>query len=879
MESQEQAYGRPAPSVFASYCSADKLAVLPLLQAMRDAGFSIWHEDADWSAEDLSDEAVAKLEESAAYLAFVSQAFQESHACRKAFNRAMQQDKPFVAVLLGDFAASPALQMQLASVQAIRANDYDDFAALAAALVTAMKAKTAVVEPDMDGDGSRLDAADVAPGKADASNEADEGQGQRSDGRNAASRKRFPHVWGLGLAVAAIAIAALLFLGNANGLFNWFGQPDSAGEYTLSTARPALKSGDYADVLLTAVDETSVEDFRRAMELVKGRLDAYVGEGKYDLTVHGDKALLAVPTECLDGNPVGAILKAFISRPMELSFIDYDSEEVRESAVPVARDDIETVAVVDDFSDATRLPDEVEKDPDSFGVVRITFTEAFSQEHAGIWTATGNKLCIAQDISYSTFQYWLAATSDDGRSVYVFISQPRPEDLESLAYSYSHEPLPIKFRYRTNYVQTAEWEQVQGNSEAGSLQVDRSELTGEVMTLAFGPDDSRPALTAGELLDWEDAMKKRFDALGHPYAMGVVEFTDETSGEDVTRLVVATPNRELEAAEATVVGYGRYETPLLFNGRKSAPIISPIASAAHIEQDKDGRIRLRVNIAQLEEASSNSDAGYFSQLMDASAVGDRVQLVVKQSIVCSATYAGVQDGAHVFTDLKTPNGLAVEEEGGSWVVNVLPVYFDTTAQMAARVQQCDTEYTVDDRLTVDQEGDIIQDPLDQEMIRRISEIVPDCQIRDSGECIWVFLHLPVDENLPHDGLQISREIYEAMADCSPAWRRVVVVLADEDEDAGERARVAADWNRNYQSIEPDIQFDCYVYGGRFDEYGDDFRAILKNDEFWTEQQVGDWTRSGAEADAYLERLDQATQRLEHARDQGQESTSGPASPE
>ena len=826
----------------------DEAVVRPLVQAMNAQGLEVQRADAGVGGSGRTGKSEhdqdGRSGESDAFVAFITQAFQDSHECRRAFNRAMQQDRPFVAVLLESFPATPAMQMQLASVQAIRGYEYDDPNALARDIAQGVRARRPdspeddrVGESDADVSASRYvpspeQASAQAPTQPQASRIAEE-PSKAFDKRPGNSRSRWVAAAAI---VAAIAIAIVAYFGTGSGVPGWLGSPISGADYTLSAARPALSADDCVDCRLTVNDDATIDDFRTALEMLKGRLDIFAGKGKYDLAVKGDAALLAMPASCLNGNSARSVLRCFLVRPMALSLYEFGAQDAKSKAIPLARSDIESVSIVDDISDASPLPKKVASNPSGFKALKIVLNPGFVSENGEAIAAMGENLVLGQDIRYETSYFWITAVSDDGGSIYAFAEDPRPEELELLAYNYEHDPLPLSFSFHLNPAIEAEWEAVEGNAEAGAQQVSRDDLSGEVATLVYGKTSTYGgAPTEGELLDWCDAMKERFDALGYPYALGVLE-REDSSDDSVSEVVIATQNRSFAESELYAVGYGSSECLKLVSGKNIVSLYSYSASAVLLERGEEGTAQLRIDLGKMKAQRHRADL--LGKFAEATSVGDTVFFVIGETNVCSGTYAGKVDGAYVFTDLKSSTGVAVEDEGGRWVESVLSTHLKTMELVPSSVQLRDWDITDAGRLTFDSDPEMVPDPMDKEIGRRIKEIAPDCDVVDKGKRLYVSLSLPVDENLAEDGLRIAKELYEGISFYSPVWTSLCVYFIDEDDDPFERARVFMDWDlAGIDSIEVTPRFHGIVSGGRVEAYRDDFDRAFESDPFWAEHKT------------------------------------------
>lgn len=108
------------PYIFISYCHADKEQVYPLIRLMEENGYHVWYDQGINPGTDWPEVIADHLDRCRIFLAFISNASQESHNCRKEFNFAVMENKPSLCVLLEEVVFTPVMKMQMASIQAIR---------------------------------------------------------------------------------------------------------------------------------------------------------------------------------------------------------------------------------------------------------------------------------------------------------------------------------------------------------------------------------------------------------------------------------------------------------------------------------------------------------------------------------------------------------------------------------------------------------------------------------------------------------------------------------------------------------------------------------------------------------------------------------------
>ncbi len=95
-----------APFVFLSYSHRDRELLLPLFDALRDAGIPIWYDDGIRAGSEWETEIIENLERASAFLFFVSENSLNSINCRDELMQARDLGKPFINVLIEDIDLS-----------------------------------------------------------------------------------------------------------------------------------------------------------------------------------------------------------------------------------------------------------------------------------------------------------------------------------------------------------------------------------------------------------------------------------------------------------------------------------------------------------------------------------------------------------------------------------------------------------------------------------------------------------------------------------------------------------------------------------------------------------------------------------------------------
>jgi len=112
--------------IFFSYTHEDADIAYPVIELLYDSGYRIWYDEGINAGDEWPEIIAEHLEKAAVFISYVSAKSQESHNCRREFNFAVQENMRNVCVLTEDIRLTPAMRMQMASIQAIKKYELDD---------------------------------------------------------------------------------------------------------------------------------------------------------------------------------------------------------------------------------------------------------------------------------------------------------------------------------------------------------------------------------------------------------------------------------------------------------------------------------------------------------------------------------------------------------------------------------------------------------------------------------------------------------------------------------------------------------------------------------------------------------------------------------
>lgn len=107
------------PYIFVSYAHADKAVVLPMIEALDEAGYRVWYDAGIEVGSSFPDYIANRLHDCACLIPFISRSSLASDWCRHEIEYALEQGKPILPVYLEDVELPRALQMRLGTVQSL----------------------------------------------------------------------------------------------------------------------------------------------------------------------------------------------------------------------------------------------------------------------------------------------------------------------------------------------------------------------------------------------------------------------------------------------------------------------------------------------------------------------------------------------------------------------------------------------------------------------------------------------------------------------------------------------------------------------------------------------------------------------------------------
>ena len=119
------AYEGKEPYIFVSYAHKDSEKVVPVVQALKDAGFRVWYDEGLVQGENYHEDIAEHIALCTTALVFLSSASANSTYCKMEIEYAFSCGKKLSVVYLEEnVALSPGIQLLLNSIQSLMYGDY-----------------------------------------------------------------------------------------------------------------------------------------------------------------------------------------------------------------------------------------------------------------------------------------------------------------------------------------------------------------------------------------------------------------------------------------------------------------------------------------------------------------------------------------------------------------------------------------------------------------------------------------------------------------------------------------------------------------------------------------------------------------------------------
>ena len=121
-----KAYEGNKPYIFVSYAHKDSDTVLPILEALSEAGYRIWYDAGIEAGTEWPANIEAHLIQAEAVVVFISPNTVASRNCRNEIHLALNKNKEVLVIYLAETELKEGLGLQLSSIQSLFYHRYSD---------------------------------------------------------------------------------------------------------------------------------------------------------------------------------------------------------------------------------------------------------------------------------------------------------------------------------------------------------------------------------------------------------------------------------------------------------------------------------------------------------------------------------------------------------------------------------------------------------------------------------------------------------------------------------------------------------------------------------------------------------------------------------
>lgn len=279
----------------------------------------------------------------------------------------------------------------------------------------------------------------------------------------------------------------------------------------------------FTPVLLSAPEIGTVYDFMFAVDVIKGRLNQYFGEGNYEMELveNNTRIALNLPTKDLTDCPMKTYGLSYFFRPRELYLAKKGfSLKDSDSYVCIPRDEIKKVELrtgnVPEW-DVSKYPELGE----TYEYLEIYLGENGAKTAKELFYEA-DELVLVQDISSTPYYYYEYVQLLDGGERLLVLDTFGSHRLNELT-KYAYENETFKNNFLGGYDQPVFWD----ISDFGESQVMVEKLTGPIIQAIYEVD-SQYSASEFSAVEFRARLQEQLDAIGLPYALGRLA-SDESS--------------------------------------------------------------------------------------------------------------------------------------------------------------------------------------------------------------------------------------------------------------------------------------------------------------------------------------------------------------
>lgn len=580
-------------------------------------------------------------------------------------------------------------------------------------------------------------------------------------------------------------------------------------------------------------------EFKLAQETLRARLDILAGGKSYQWNELEDRIKIDIPEELFGDLPADEVLADYLMCAGRLYAMDYKFSYGEN--VSVERKDVQNVISMYGSIEGIQAEEHGINTPE-YHYLKVVVSDEFAKENRqkfSLW----NSFAIAIDYveSPTHFSIWYTIPADEWKVYYIlddsFESIPNLIDL--VLYNYTHDPLQVSLDYEVDLNSLASWINPSLSARTFSVRKGKKQCSPDAVdipsvTFSIGHDD----FTEGQIIDTENALLERLDAIGIPYSFG----TMKKDGEEyyivkigTSRMSTAMMNILTESSPLLYIGTSAsYATVrveglnVVYNDQKENIEISLLKDYSLYDRTIE-ELRILAEQAMEIDGYLHICEGYTQPLFVANA-----ETFLRDEILEIKSLCEVQD----FRYFVKPIGSNAE-----WITAFLQAISRTSYMSRLRLDQYEMNELKDASIPSEDQFFLSYNMNTDDLVKDINSIIPNANVRYNNFIIQIYLHLPVDDQLPVKGTELVKEIYEKIDFPSLIYEKINFILVDEIDS--EKARIT--FAKNVLNVVPgpaikSYQVEGIFENGRIEEYKDAILEQIKGMSFYQEfsQNANSW---------------------------------------
>ena len=271
-------------------------------------------------------------------------------------------------------------------------------------------------------------------------------------------------------------------------------------------------------ITVSAPESMNGHDFETAQKTLRERLDIFTGGRDYGWTPQDGKIELDLPEEAFAGQDIEKVFQCYLTRPIRLYAIGGSPES---DCLEIPRGDVESVKLKTGAIDGVNPADYKIETPE-YQYLEVVLKDEFAETHKEEF-ASWDSFNFAQDCEAFPEHYWYHYTvsSGDGKTYYIINNDSGGRFSELVLYNLTHDPLSGALGFSIDMYSLVKWRIPDQTDKYGKYQCGPNQI--KTPSVTFSLLHISTAFSEGNKLDTEAVLAKRLDAIGIPYAIGILE--------------------------------------------------------------------------------------------------------------------------------------------------------------------------------------------------------------------------------------------------------------------------------------------------------------------------------------------------------------------